>query len=78
MISFNEALSSSARNDWMIALRDELDSIAPSLGIGRLPSNHKSIGNKWVPKVKSKAEMYGQMKGTLCVEMLYPKRSYRL
>lgn len=54
-----EALSSPARSEWIIVMRDELDSkvVKQVWQLVDLPCALKSIGNKWVIKVKREAKM---------------------
>ncbi|KAK2991288.1 hypothetical protein RJ640_024553 [Escallonia rubra] len=56
--SVEEALSSSARNEWMAAMKDELSSMEKNqvCELIDLPPGRKTIGNKWVLKVKRKAD----------------------
>ncbi|KAK2970909.1 hypothetical protein RJ640_012523 [Escallonia rubra] len=55
--SVEEALSSSASNEWMAAMKDKLSSIEKNqvLELIDLLPGRKTIGNKWVLKVKRKA-----------------------
>lgn len=52
--SFNEAMNSKQREHWKIAMNEELESIKNNgtWTLTDLPSNRKSIGSKWVFKVK--------------------------
>ena len=53
-----EALSSSVSDEWMKAMNDEMESIRTNQvwDLVDLPSGRKAIGNKWVLKIKCKAE----------------------
>jgi len=44
--------------EWMNAMRDEMDSMARNnvWELTDLPPQHKSIGNKWVFKIKHRAD----------------------
>uniref|UniRef100_A0A2N9H4Y7 CCHC-type domain-containing protein n=1 Tax=Fagus sylvatica TaxID=28930 RepID=A0A2N9H4Y7_FAGSY len=56
--SYDEAMSSPACNEWMIAMKDEMESMRTNQvwELVDLPSRRKSIGNKWVLKIKRKAD----------------------
>ena len=56
--SFAEVLSSSAKDEWMVAMQEELSSMAKNKvwELVDLPPGRKTIGNKWVLKVKRKAD----------------------
>ena len=53
-----EALSSSIGDEWMKAMNDEMKSMRTNQAwdLVDLPSRHKAIGNKWVLKIKRKAD----------------------
>jgi hypothetical protein len=53
-----EALSSSAKEDWIKAMHDEIESMRTNQvwDLVHLPPGRKAIGNKWVLKVKRKAD----------------------
>ena len=53
-----EALSSSVSDEWMKAMNDEMESMRTNQvwDLVDLPSGHKEIGNKWVLKIKRKAD----------------------
>ena len=56
--SYREALSFPAKGEWMDAMKDELSSMDKNSMwelVDLLPG-HKAIGNKWVLKVKHKAD----------------------
>ena len=52
-----EALSSSVSDEWMKAMNDEMESMRTSQvwDLVDLPSRRKAIRNKWVLKIKCKA-----------------------
>ena len=54
----SEALSSPAKDNWTKAMLDELDSMYKNQvwELVDLPKGHKTIGNKWILKVKRKAD----------------------
>ena len=56
--SYDEAMSSPACNEWMTAMKDEMESmrINQVWELVDLPLERKSIGNKWVLKIKRKAD----------------------
>ena len=56
--SYREALSSPAKGEWMDAMKDELSSMDKNSvwELVDLPPSRKAIGNKWVLKVKRKAD----------------------
>ena len=56
--SYNEAMSSTTCNEWMIAMKNEMESMRTNQvwELVNLPSGRKSIGNKWVLKVKRKVD----------------------
>ena len=56
--SYREALSSPAKGEWMDAMNDELSSMDKNSvwKLVDLPPGLKAIGNKWVLKVKCKAD----------------------
>ena len=56
--SFKEVLSSSARDEWMTAMQDEMSSMDKNKvwKLVDLPPGRKTIGNKWVLKIKRKAD----------------------
>ena len=56
--SYDEAMSSPACNEWMTAMKDEMKSIRTNQvwELVDLPPRRKSIGNKWVLKIKRKAD----------------------
>ncbi|XP_016441589.2 putative mitochondrial protein AtMg00820 [Nicotiana tabacum] len=56
--SVTEALSSPGKNEWMKAMKEELKSIKINKvwDLVDLLSGHRAIGNKWVLKVKRKAD----------------------
>ena len=53
-----EALSSSVSDEWMKAMNDEMESMRTNQvwDLVDLLSGHKVIGNKWVLKIKCKAD----------------------
>ena len=56
--SYKEALASPASHDWIVAMRDEMDSMAMNQVwelVDLLPWR-KTIGNKWVLKIKHKED----------------------
>ena len=56
--SFNEVLNSPNRDEWMNALQEEMSSMQNNnvWELVDLPPRRKTIGNKWVLKVKRKAD----------------------
>ena len=56
--SYEEALASPASHEWLVAMRDEMDSMVKNQvwELVDLPPRHKTIGNKWVLKIKRKAD----------------------
>ena len=56
--SYEEAVESPNSQEWMDAMRDELDSMARNevWELVDLPPGRKAIGNKWVFKVKRRAD----------------------
>ena len=56
--SYREALSSPTKGEWMDAMKDELSSMDKNSvwELVDLPPSRKAIGNKWVLKVKRKAD----------------------
>ena len=56
--SFQEAIDSPNHKEWMEAMRDEMDSMARNKvwELVSLPPRRKSIGNKWVFKIKRRAD----------------------
>ena len=56
--SCEEALASPASHEWIVAMRDEMDSMAKNQvwELVDLPPGRKTIGNKWVLKIKRKAD----------------------
>ena len=56
--SYREALSSLPKGEWMEEMKDELSSMDKNFvwELVDLPPGHKAIGNKWVLKVKRKAD----------------------
>ena len=56
--SFSEALHSPDRDEWMTAMQDEISSMDKNnvWELVDLPPRRKTIGNKWVLKVKHKAD----------------------
>ena len=56
--SYDEAMSSPACNEWMTAMKDEMESMRTNQvwELVDLPHRRKSIGNKWVLKIKRKAD----------------------
>ena len=53
-----EAISSFVSDEWMKAMNDEIESMRTNQvwDLVDLPSRHKAIGNKWVLKIKRKAD----------------------
>ena len=56
--SVNEALTCLEKNEWMKAMEEEMESLKENQvwDLVDLPSNRKAIGNKWVLKIKRKAD----------------------
>jgi hypothetical protein len=56
--SYDEAMSSPACNEWMTVMKDEMKSMRTNQvwELVDLPPRRKSIGNKWVLKIKRKAD----------------------
>uniref|UniRef100_A0A2N9GHN6 Uncharacterized protein n=1 Tax=Fagus sylvatica TaxID=28930 RepID=A0A2N9GHN6_FAGSY len=56
--SYDEAMSSLACNEWMTAMKNEMKSMRTNQvrELVDLPLGRKSIGNKWVLKIKRKAD----------------------
>ena len=56
--SFNEVLNSPNRDEWMNALQEEMSSMQNNnvWELVDLPPRRKTIGNKWVLKVKRKVD----------------------
>ena len=56
--SYQEAIDSPSHKEWMDAMRDEMDSMARNKvwELVDLPPQRKSIGNKWVFKIKRRAD----------------------
>jgi hypothetical protein len=56
--SYDEAMSSLTCNEWMTTMKDEMESMRTNQiwELIDLPSVRKSIGNKWVLKIKRKAD----------------------
>uniref|UniRef100_A0A2N9HS45 Integrase catalytic domain-containing protein n=1 Tax=Fagus sylvatica TaxID=28930 RepID=A0A2N9HS45_FAGSY len=56
--SYDEAMSSPACNEWMITMKDEIESMRTNQvwELVDLPPGRRSIGNKWVLKIKRKAD----------------------
>ena len=56
--SFQEAIDSPNSKEWMDAMRDEMDSMMRNhvWELVDLPPRRKSIGNKWVFKIKRRAD----------------------
>ena len=56
--SFQEAIDSPNSKEWMDAMRDEMDSMMRNRvwELVDLPPGRKSIGNKWVFKIKRRAD----------------------
>ena len=55
--TYNEALTSSTKDLWMKAMEEEMKSIKVNKvwDLVDLPPNRKAIGNKWVLRIKHKA-----------------------
>ena len=55
---YEEALASLGSHEWIVAMRDEMDSMAKNQvwELVDLPPGRKTIGNKWVLKIKCKAD----------------------
>jgi hypothetical protein len=55
--TFQEARSSSVKDEWIKAVNDKIESMKTNqvCDLVNLPPRRKTIGNKWVPKVKRKA-----------------------
>ena len=53
-----EALSSSVSDEWMKAMNDEMESMKTNQvwDLVDLPSGQKTIGNKWLLKIKRKVD----------------------
>ena len=56
--NIKEALSSPASNEWIAAMNDEMESMKANQvwDLVDLPPGRKAIGNKWVLKIKRKAD----------------------
>ncbi|XP_070020691.1 uncharacterized mitochondrial protein AtMg00820-like [Nicotiana sylvestris] len=56
--SVTEALSSPRKDEWMKAMKEELESMKTNKvwDLVELPLGRRAIGNKWVLKVKRKAD----------------------
>jgi hypothetical protein len=56
--SYDEAMSSLVCNEWMTAMKDEMESMKTNQvwELVDLPLGRKSLGNKWVLKIKRKAD----------------------
>ena len=56
--SYDEALASTTSHEWIVVMRDEMDSMAKNQvwELVDLPPGRKTIGNKWVFKIKRKAD----------------------
>ncbi len=56
--SVSEALNSPARTEWLAAMEEEMQSMAKNhvWELVDLPSGRKSVGTKWVLKIKRKAD----------------------
>ena len=56
--SYEEALTSLASHEWIVAMRDEMDSMAKNQvwELVDLSPGRKTIGNKWVLKIKHKVD----------------------
>ena len=59
--SYEEALASLASQEWIVATRDEMDSMAKNQvwELVNLSPGHKTIGNKWVLKTKCNCCTFG-------------------
>ncbi|KAL0329423.1 UNVERIFIED_CONTAM: hypothetical protein Sradi_4929000 [Sesamum radiatum] len=55
--TYEEAVTSPNQNKWITAMKEEMSSMAKNniCELVDLPTGRKTIGNKWVPKVKCKA-----------------------
>jgi len=56
--SYEEALASPTSHEWIVTMRDEMDSMAKNqvCELVDLPLGCKTIGNKWVLKIKCKID----------------------
>ncbi|KAK4406656.1 Retrovirus-related Pol polyprotein from transposon TNT 1-94 [Sesamum angolense] len=56
--TYEEIVTSPNANEWITAMKDEMSSMAKNnvWELVDLPTGHKTIGNKWVLKVKRKAD----------------------
>ncbi|KAL0283562.1 UNVERIFIED_CONTAM: putative mitochondrial protein [Sesamum radiatum] len=56
--TYEEAVTSPNANKWITAMKEEMSSMAKNnvWELVDLPTGHKTIGNKWVLKVKRKAD----------------------
>ena len=56
--SYEEVLTSPNRDQWLIAMKEEMDSMDKNKvwELVDLPPNRKAIGNKWVLKIKRRAD----------------------
>ena len=56
--SYEEALASPTSHEWIVAMKDEMDSMAKNQvwELVNLLPRHKTIGNKWVFEIKHKAD----------------------
>ncbi|KAL0457635.1 UNVERIFIED_CONTAM: Retrovirus-related Pol polyprotein from transposon TNT 1-94 [Sesamum latifolium] len=78
--TYEEAVTSPNANEWITAMKEEMSSMAKNnvWELVDLPAGRKTIGNKWVLKVKRKADgSIDKFKARL-VERLYSERGYRL
>ena len=56
--SYLEALASTAKSEWIVAMQEEMSSMDKNKvwELVDIPPRRKTIGNKWVFKVKCKAD----------------------
>ncbi|KAI3453505.1 hypothetical protein Pfo_010168, partial [Paulownia fortunei] len=56
--TYEETMTSPNANEWIVAMKEELSSMAKNYvwELVDLPSGYKTIGNKWVLKVKRKSD----------------------
>lgn len=50
--SYNDAIESAEKNDWLIAMKDELAWFNKTWTLCKLPSERTAVGSKWVFNIK--------------------------